>query len=79
MTLTTSPQTFEAEKVAGLSRDRSVGAVRAKTGLLRSDDRGASWHRVAPDPAVLGLASTASGAVLAAGNDGVQIGPDWAR
>lgn len=49
----------------------------AKTGLLRSDDRGEHWHNVSPGSVVLGLTPTSDGRVLAVGDTGVRIGPDW--
>ena len=48
-----------------------------KTGVLRSDDRGATWRNVAPGSVVFALAKTAAGEILAGGNAGVQSGPDW--
>ena len=49
----------------------------SKMGVLRSDDRGGSWHAVAPGGVVFALAMSATGEVLAGGSGGVQIGPDW--
>ena len=48
-----------------------------KAGVLRSDDRGATWRNVAPGAVVFALANTATGEVLAGGTDGVKISPDW--
>ncbi len=48
-----------------------------KAGVLRSDDRGATWRTVAPGSVVFALAKTAAGEILAGGNAGVQISPDW--
>ncbi|MEQ1873713.1 MAG: hypothetical protein ABL953_08310 [Ilumatobacteraceae bacterium] len=48
-----------------------------KAGVVRSDDRGATWRTVAPGSVVFALAKTASGEILAGGNAGVRSGPDW--
>jgi len=48
-----------------------------KAGVLRSDDRGATWRNVAPGSVVFALAKTANGEVLAGGTDGVKLGPEW--
>ncbi len=48
-----------------------------KAGVLRSDDRGATWRTSLSGSVVFALATTTSGEILAGGNAGVQIGPDW--
>lgn len=48
-----------------------------KAGVLRSDDRGATWRNVASGSVVFALAKSASGEILAGGNAGVRISPDW--
>ncbi|MCE9622612.1 MAG: hypothetical protein K8R99_09735 [Actinomycetia bacterium] len=55
------------------------GAIYAgtKAGVMRSDDRGATWRNIAPGSVVFALAKTASGEILAGGTDGVKVGPDW--
>ena len=50
----------------------------AKAGLLRSDDQGETFRNVAPGSVVYGFAPTAAGEVLAGGDWGVRVGPDWA-
>jgi len=55
------------------------GAIYAGTkgGVLRSDDRGATWAPSLTGSVVFALANTRAGEVLAGGNDGVHIGPEW--
>lgn len=48
-----------------------------KGGVLRSDDDGATWTASLTGSVVFALAKTKAGKILAGGNDGVQIGPDW--
>ena len=50
----------------------------AKAGLLRSEDQGTTFRNVAPGSVVYGFASSAAGEVLAGGDWGVRVGPDWA-
>ena len=48
-----------------------------KAGVLRSDDGGDSWRNVAPGSVVFSVAKTAAGEILAGGDGGVHVGPDW--
>lgn len=50
-----------------------------KGGVVVSHDRGATWQQSLSGAVVFGLAHTGDGHVLAGGNDGVHIGPQWRR
>ena len=50
----------------------------AKSGLLRSTDGGETFRNIAPGSVVYGFASNAAGEVMAAGDWGVRVSPDWA-
>ena len=50
----------------------------AKAGLLRSEDQGKTFQKIAPGSVVYGFASNAAGEVLAGGDWGVRVSPEWA-
>ena len=49
----------------------------AKAGLLRSEDQGKTFQKIAPGSVVYGFASNAAGEVLAGGDWGVRASPEW--
>ena len=49
----------------------------AKAGVLRSQDQGRSFRNVAPGSVAFAFVRTAAGDLLAGGDRGVRISPDW--